>query len=65
MIHRCETCPFWKAPPPNQEWGYCRMASVSDRPQLYEPEVRLAAAPIMQTHPKFGCVMHPMNKAIA
>lgn len=68
MIARCETCPFWKrlsAPVAtnyqnNQPWlGVCSKAGDLMYPIPDEDDKSQVV-----THKSFGCVMHPMNKAI-
>jgi len=70
MIHRCETCPFWKRSikQDNQHkqsnWGTCEKAHT----HLMDIDVRGDGEGIkvsLSTRINFGCVQHPMNKAIA
>lgn len=66
MIHRCETCPFWKQDGSvvGDNHGLCQLALESTQ---YEVQVQAKAKAECRlvTSGRFGCVMHPMNKAIA
>jgi hypothetical protein len=67
MIHRCETCRFWKQRK-NLSYGECRQIEMRDKS---DPNGVMmwaegdACDPVVFTERTFGCVMHPMNKAIA
>jgi len=74
MIHRCETCPFWDNPKENHPgWGVWGRCSKAD--EEADQQAPLTHTPIyahcdgdqgtLETRADFGCVMHPMNKAIA
>lgn len=68
MIHRCETCPFWK-PVKGHGWGTCQLAETQEDGFVKHGTLAWATdkAPInprLLTNKAFGCVSHPMNKAI-
>ncbi len=70
MIHRCETCPMWQRRCNDKDYAHCEAAD-SSRFATRNPKSLAFAissedeAAILVTHKAFGCVMHPMNKAIA
>lgn len=73
MIYRCETCPFWKMEPPfmghpGPEWGTCRLADGNYRLEPLNDTTKAfcvgGEGGSLTTSRSFGCVMHPMNKAI-
>lgn len=78
MIHRCETCSFWARQPNNPDgsiptWGTCDTwgsHEVGEKASHYkcgafESVGRILTIEPVATQSHFGCVMHPMNKAIA
>lgn len=64
MIHRCETCPFWKQRK-NLSFGTCDKANADTEVMLWAEYSHMHEEPTVFTDKSFGCVMHPMNKAIA
>ncbi len=64
MIHRCQTCPFWveeKLPElPKGRWGFCQ---APDGQVLVHSDTDDSVSLVVKS--SFGCVQHPMNKAIA
>ncbi len=68
MIHRCETCPFWKQRQ-SLSYGECQKATFPNSSKSNEillwAEFDKYHEPTVFTDKSFGCVMHPMNKAIA
>lgn len=78
MIHRCETCPFWQPylkTPSFGGFGVCNKAATS-REDANDPDDNKTLAQAfgegpeaqggrLETYVAFGCVMHPMNKAVA
>lgn len=78
MIHRCETCPFWKqaiqTDSQNRQtlMGICRKAAFRET-ETTEGSILFWAHGLSKdvsdadlvTHKDFGCIAHPMNKAIS
>lgn len=67
MIHRCETCPFWLRQDPNDYSAACKKATWTDDCQHGEKHLLITPHDdrLIYTDKSFGCVMHPLNKAIS
>lgn len=66
MIHRCETCPFWdsKHELAVSAEGICKAESSGKEYRLMAYS-ELGVEAVLITRKDFGCVIHPVNKAIA
>lgn len=63
MIHRCETCPFWKKDCEN--YGRCEAEDRDPRFNAEKWDEGSWTPADLYTRRDFGCIIHPMNKAIA